>query len=181
MVKVQAAHCVCVEKTGLPEWGIRCLSTCNELDLTQTAHQKSAFISVKLSKLCVVNHKFIKPQDSSFQLITFRRNLREFINGINNLQDSAGFEVMGWFKPSKQDGESLHEVHEYHIISITPLVNPLPDPVKLLRHPRTPRSYPTPHLLLLPSPQLQTNKPQRSTARVAMVVGEKLDSVPERF
>ena len=140
MIKVQAAHFVFVwKKTGLPEWGIRYLIACNELDMTRTAHQKSTFISVKFSKLCVENHNFNEPQDSSFQLITFRRNLREFINGINNLQDSAGFEVMGWFKPSKQDGESFPEVHEYHIISITPLVNPLPDSVMLLRHPRPPR------------------------------------------
>ena len=131
--------CVCVEKTGLPEWGIRCLVACDELDLTRTAHQKSTFVSVKFSKMCVVNHNFIKPQDSSFQLIAFRRNLREFINEINNLESNAGYEVMGWFKPSKQDGESFHEVHEYHIISITPLINPLPDNVLCLRYPRPPR------------------------------------------
>ena len=130
--------CVCVEKSGIKEWGIRAVIHSEELDITRTSHQKSTFTSVAFAKLCVLNSNVIRPQDATFNLIHFRRNIKEFIVAINNQEQTPGFEVMGWFKPSKQEGESFFEVHEYHIISVKPLNNSLPDAVLKLRHPRPP-------------------------------------------
>ena len=42
---------------------------------------------------------------------------------MNHLEDSHGYEVMGWFEHSEQAGESFHEVHEHHI-SIRPQKKP---------------------------------------------------------
>ena len=130
--------CVCVEKSGVKEWGLRGIIHSDELDITRTSHQKSTFTSVSFAKLCVLNTNLMRPQEATFNLILFRRNIKQFIAAVNNQEESPGFEVVGWFKPSKQEGESFFEVHEYHIISVKPLNNSLPDSVLQLRHPRPP-------------------------------------------
>ena len=98
--------CVRVENSGVKEWRLRGVTHSNELDQSRTSHQKSTFTSVSFAKLSVLNTNLIRPQEAPFNLIQFRRNIRELIAAVNTQQNGPGFEVMEWFKPSKQEGEA---------------------------------------------------------------------------
>ena len=136
--------CVCVEKSGVKEWGLRALVQCPELSLERTSHQKSSFTSVKFAKMMTLNHNTIRPQDAcGFSLMEFRRSVRDIVDCINNLDEGEptsncpkGFQIIGWFKPSKLESESFLEVHEFHVVAIEPKVDPLPESVKQLKFPK---------------------------------------------
>ena len=75
----------------------------------------------------------------------FRRNIKEFITAINEhvsadpqMPAPRGFDVMGWFKPSKVDSDDFANIHEHHIINIVPPLIPLRGAIQQLRFPRPP-------------------------------------------
>ena len=142
-------HCACVEKDGYGTWGIRAHVKCDELQLDRTNHQKSSFISVSFAKLVTNNHEHLRPNDpNTFNNLIFRKCLGEMVKEINrHTLDSEeirnpsfeGFKVIGWFKPSKTEGDSFQEVHEFHIVSLEPNCE-LTTRMQSLKYPRPPHA-----------------------------------------
>ena len=111
---VKETMCVCIEKSGIKEWGLRALVQCPQLSLERTSHQKSSFVSVKFAKMVTINHNSLRPQDAAgFSLVQFRKAVRDFVAAINNPTSSSisncprGFRVVGWFKPSKLENPRI--------------------------------------------------------------------------
>ena len=137
-----AEHFVPALKSGLKEWGLRALVQCPS-SIGKNIASEVSFVSVNFAKMITINHNTLRPQDAAaFNLVQFRRAVRAFVDAINNPTVSSmsncprGFRVVGWFKPSKLENETFVEVHEYHVISIEPNVNPLPNAVMALRFPK---------------------------------------------
>ena len=137
--QLPATTCICVEKTGITTWAFEGLVRSKELKLERTSHQDSNFISVKFARFCTINHKHHRPSDgNNFDIVAFKKNNRELIKAINEDEILPGFEVMGWFKPSKNNDDDSIVIHEFHITSIEPIQRNMPNEILQLRYPRPP-------------------------------------------
>lgn len=95
--------------------------------------------------MVTINHNNPRQDEAGFKLVDFRKSVRAFVEKVNKGTDDGqssnatcpkGFKIVGWFKPSKMENESFVEVHEFHVISIEPLVNPLPAAMLALGFPK---------------------------------------------
>ena len=113
------ANCVCIEKSGLSDWGVRGNITCKEFQTGRLMQQECTFLSVSFSKLLCKQHGSIKPDSlTAFNPVLFRRASHRVIQAIN---DKCGWLVIGWFKPSKTSTDSFGEIHHYHVVKMTPM------------------------------------------------------------
>ena len=114
-------NCICIEKSGLSEWGVRGNITCNEFQTGRLMHQECQFLSVAFSKFVTDNHRSIKPDSvTSFNPMLFRKSCKKVIDIVNYY---SGFYLLGWFKPSKTSTDSFEEVHHYHVVRLLPTSN----------------------------------------------------------
>ena len=112
-------NCVCIEKSGLSEWGVRGNITCKEFQTGRLMHQECTFLSVSFSKLLCKNHGSVKPDSlTAFNPVLFRRATHRFIQAVN---EKTGWLVIGWFKPSKSATDSFGEIHHYHVVKMVPM------------------------------------------------------------
>ena len=118
---LQKENCICIEKSGLSEWGVRGNISCREFQTGRLMHQECQFLSVAFSKFVTDNHRSIKPDSvTSFNPMLFRKCCKKVIDIVN---ECCGFYLLGWFKPSKTSSDSFEEVHHYHVVRLLPTTN----------------------------------------------------------
>ena len=107
--------CLCLEKSGLRSNALRAIVSWQEAGGQQTSKKIVEMQSVRALAKFAIEPQKIETNLAVFNAFHFKASVNAKITEYN---EAPGFRLLGWYKPSKNEGDMCTEAHSIHVVQL---------------------------------------------------------------
>ena len=107
--------CLCLEKSGLGSNALRARVSWQEAGGQRTSKQVIEMQSVRALAIFATEPQKIESNSAVYNAFNFKASVNAKITEYN---EAPGFRLLGWYKPSKNEGDMCTEAHSIHVVQL---------------------------------------------------------------